>query len=1069
MIVSLREVVRQEDKYAISDITREDRAFRDKELTVRCEVTGIPSTGTSGGEKTLYPVDDPTTRLDEEVLLSFWHEDSDWGRLEKTDDSVRDLVDMAPLQRGEEVLVRVVPVHREDKWYLNVTSLFVRNPDMTIGKSEMRSANECPRIYDLRYRKNVFNPNRYDISKGGIKGDIAHRALERAIDDPDFAENFETGWTDADIETLMQTVIDESFSIEMTLCRLAWVSTNDIKEFAEDAIRNLLHDRSFSKLVRGTETIETERTIAEAYGLNGRVDLMIDGSPLDLKTNFFLDDNKKGQHRFQLRLYLFGLLLENLDQGTEIGEALDELPPGVLIYPNLKDEPDPVYERVELEQRHIVDIMKLRNQAATLRDSFAVPTTYDRDCSGCYFRTEDTIGSGAGAGQTLPSACKFHCQSERRWPCHETTEDGEVTTECPLYHECDQRLEYRNPSVTDHYNQLRSALQEEMRARKDAGQTMARMTDEVLENAGMQLSALSFEAELSNRRMLYSSDSSRPLEPGTTMRVAPTDEGRYAVATYCGMQDGGYVLEFDGSPGGRFKQSDATYRATRAIESTSLPRRLLSELDYAQRIGVDPRLRESGEVTPNPERIAPDAISEIQRHLDNRQLFVDLPARVSRSVKLTQLVREVANGPLQSLDGDAVSESDRQVLVLGARLPELDTVSNHLVDEDGVIRVDGFVDLENSYGPDSDSHRLYQAIRNSEVIISSAQYALQEGVFHSMTSGDESNRPHSDRFFDAVVLMGAETLTEPEFVFLRELGDRTVAIGDVHRESPEMVSEEAREKGLAESYFVNAYKRFKTISSDTATSISIEGEASMAMAEFFQPLDIGMNGIGGSASFHHVAGEERRAEEYMTIEHRIHAAGETDEPRDILLEALDRGDALYVASQLEDLNALDASELKVGQTYTFGEARFRVENNDIAPEREMGHVVTVDINLSQTPYFTRRLISNPKEAREVAELANEQCPSLVVTPFEAQAVAIISELEELGVDVPVVTPDALEGELVESAIVSLTVANDENIVRPPVSNIETLYTILTPAESVTIVGDEDTLKRNTLTERLTEL
>jgi hypothetical protein len=284
-----------------------------------------------------------------------------------------------------------------------------------------------------------------------------------------------------------------------------------------------------------------------------------------------------------------------------------------------------------------------------------------------------------------------------------------------------------------------------------------------------------------------------------------------------------------------------------------------------------------------------------------------------------------------------------------------------------------------------------------------------------------------------------------------------------------MVSEEAREKGLAESYYVNAYKRFSTISSDSAESISIEGEASTPVAEFVEPLEIDLDGIGGSASFHDVSGEERRAEKYMTIERRIHTVGETDEPRDILLKALDKGDALYVASQLDDLNALDASDLKVGQTYTFGEAQFQVENNDVAPNRDTGHVVTVDINLSQTPYFTRRLISNPIEAQEVADLTAEQEPSLVVTPFEAQAVLISTELEDRGIDIPVVTPDALEGDIVEDVIVSLAVANDEEIVRPPVNDIGTLYTMLTAGESVTIVGDEQTLNRNSLTKRLTDL
>ncbi|MDS0259964.1 hypothetical protein NDI56_11215 [Haloarcula sp. S1CR25-12] len=1069
MIVSLHDVVQNEDQYAIKDLSQPAQAFQEKELTIRCEVTGIPSTGMTGGEKTLYPVDDPTARLSEDVLLSFWHEDSEWGRLEETDKAIQNLVDMVPLQRGEELLVRAIPVYREDKWYLNVTSLFVRNPDMTIGKSEMRSANECPRIYDLRYEKNVYNPKRYDISKGAIKGKIAHRALERAIEDPEFATNFQSGWTDGDIETLLGTVIEESFSMEMTLCRLAWVSTNDIKEFAEAAIRNLLTDRTFTQLIQGTENLETERTIADAYGLNGRVDLLIDGRALDLKTNYFLEDGMQRQHRFQLRLYMFGLLLEALDQGTSIDEALDELPPGMVIYPSLETESAPVYERVELEHDHLIDIMELRNQAATLRDSFAVPTTYDRNCSGCYFKDEDTIGSGAGTGQTLPSACKFHCQSERRWACHETNAEGEVTTECPLYHECDQRLEYRNPSVTDHYNELRSALQEEKRARKDAGQTMARMTDEVLEHAGMQLSKLSFESELSARRLTYSGDSSRQFEPGTVVRLVPANEDSHAVATYCGTQDGHHIFEFDGSPAPRYKQSATTYQAERALESTSLPRRLLSELDYAQRIGLDPRLRESGEISTQSQRIAPHAISEITDYLDNRQVFIDLPARVSRSAKLTQLVQTITQTRLSSLDGDPINESDQRVLVLGARLSEFQTMADHLIEGNDVIHVDGFVDRDNAYGPDSNSHQLYQAIDESNVLLSRAQYALQEGVFHSMTEGDESHRSHSDRFFDAVVLLGAETLTEPEFVFLRELGDRTVAVGDINREGPEMVSEDAREKGLAESYFVNAHKRFSTMSSDSATSISIQGEAASPVADFFEPLDTDLNGVGGSASFHHVPGEEKRAEKYMTIERRIHSAGETDQPRDIFLEAVDRGDALYVASQLDDLNAIDASEFRVGQTYTFGEARFQVENNDVAPNRETGHVVTVDINLAETPYFTRRLVSNPQEAEAAAELAANQDCSIIVTPFEAQAVAIGTELSERGLDIPVVTPDALDGDIAENAIVSLTVANDENIVRPPVNNIETLYTLLSAAEHVTILGDEETLARNTLTEQLIDL
>jgi len=496
-----------------------------EEITVRCTVRDGPKAGNRGGQKTMYELDTSGCQFGGPAFLSCWHEAPEWtDTFGATPEYVHETLDNVPLQHGETVIARGVPNEHNDTWYFNVTSILIRDPETLIGKSEMRSTSECPRIYDLKYKKQVYSPGRYDMSPGAVKGRIVHTLLEYAIDDPDYRENFDTGWSEAAMEACFKDVLDAEYAIELALCRLAWISSNNIKENAWDAIVPLLTDETFTRTVAEAETVNTEVSLSSSLGFNGRVDLVIDGTPYDLKTTYKPSDAQRNHHRFQLRIYLLALTLETLESGEQLMDQIEEGIEGVLLYSNLADRDGVETERVELRKHDLHAIMEMRNDAAVLREGFGTPTTYGRDCTGCTFKEATTIGNNTD-DKTLPAPCQFYCQSERRWDCFETSDDGDIITQCPLFDECDQRLEFRNPAVTDHYNELRTALNSERKARHALGTELNHLSRDVLIQTGLLLPKLTLNAVEGQRRLRFTIN--QPVvpsfRPGDTVRLYHTD------------------------------------------------------------------------------------------------------------------------------------------------------------------------------------------------------------------------------------------------------------------------------------------------------------------------------------------------------------------------------------------------------------------------------------------------------------------------------------------------------------------------------------------------------------------
>lgn len=1042
-----------------------DQSYNGTEVTVRCTVRDGPKSGDRRGNKTLYELAVSQTEFEGKAFLSFWSEEPTWtDTFGETPSYVRDAIFNVPLETGETVVARGIPNTNEGKWYFNVTSIVVRQPETAIGKSEMRTASECPRIYELAFDKKVYSSGSYDLSPGAVKGDIVHDFLEHAIRTDKYRKLFNSGWNESDIERCFEDVLGREYSLNLALCRLAWISTNQIKEHAMSAIETLVNDKKIQDIVSNGDNLDTEIALSNATGFNGRVDLVVDGTPYDLKTHYRISDSEIDKHRFQLRVYLFAFLLETLEPGESVSERIQEGVEGALIYSSRADVDGVHYEYVRLRERDVADIISMRNEAIVLREGFGTSTTYGRDCEGCSFRDPTVIGKGEAKGKMLPSPCKFHCQSERRWDCFETDDDGEIISQCQLFGECDQRLEYRTPSTTDHFNQIRNALNDEREARMRLGTNLDRLENQTLEQAGLRIPELTIDTLDGGQRLILNRGSGviPSFQPGASARLSREDSAHFLSVTYYGKTGDQIVFELDGHPPRGFLDPTATYVAIRTLSTTQFPRDLLSQVDYVQRSKISPVLEHKNPATEARETLPPSNLNTVENYLDSKGVYIDVPVRRNRLDLVTELTEVLVSTSYQKSNEEAkIPDSDQRILVLNG-IPGL---TDNLVDKlnylSEVVRMDGFADPDtSSVTPKMGGHEIYEAIANSQVIISSLRYALSDHVFHAMETGDKNARTHSERFFDTVVLLGAETLTEPQFHFLRSLADRLVAIGDIHRRGPELVSGKARESSLGEAYFSRVFKHYASVESDDYHSLQVPAELPGQMQEIFSRLDFAAEQISGSVNFVDTGGETTTAVSSTTVEETIPQADEHKGARFIRLEPIENVDALQITHQLEQLRKLDAGDLTIQNEYTIQDIRFRVLTNN--PIEGDTHQLEVNVPVESTPYLHRHLLKNSAEVEAVIDISETGQPDMVITPFVAHANSIRDAFREENLEIPVKLPSEIDGDIRDEVVISTAVSDEKRAVSPPVSDIETLYTVLNAAQNVTIVGDQTTLERNSV-------
>ena len=1074
--------------HALSTVLQEQGPDAGSEITVRCRIRSNPMPGETGGDKTVYLVDDPHDDIDTTVALSFWAEDPTAPELERTAPYVRSALqiptadeleraDYSPdgvsLQRGEELLVRAIPNRSDENetLFLNVTSFVIRDPEQLISKSKLRTQDRCPREYYLRYVKRVYPGDKFDAEpyerQNRFRGDAIHKITENALSE--HFERFQNGSWDAD---LVESFCEEQFASEFGFRQALLVLSGaglDARDHVVEAVSKLFTDDEFVQRVQDVDEVDVERFLSDVYGYAGRVDILLDGVPYDIKTTRNPGDNVVASHSRQIKLYLFALLLERLDQGESFRDAIDRGQAGFLVYPNTPDT-TVRFERIELTMADVRDFLSARNDVIETGDAFAPPSTYNRDCDGCSFGVEEWL---SGEDDVLPPACTYHCQNERRWPCYET-DGGELTTQCSLFDDCDQRTQYRDPDVIDHFESIRSAFQAERTARLTARRVVDRFDAGLLTEAGYRvpdLTCIGAEGAGTVLRFTTPDPVIPAFDPGDIVDLRDVDGESRDRAVYHGQSDGEYLFHpVDESLDlAAYLAPDSTHEAVYTFSAESVEERYLPYLDFAQRRNdgapIDAAARSD---TTLPETVS---VADVSEYLDREQLFVDLPVSTRRLDVFGDLVRELVTTSYPTPDGESeVPEDARRALVLGTT-PDLVDCAADSQPDGRHYRLDG------TGGPatiqnDDGYHEIQSKLLGSRSIVSTVQQATSTigpgGIrefFHRLVEGSFGEREHSDNFFDVVVLLGAERLTEPEFHFLADVADRVVAVGDTRRSGPRMLSSAASEASL-DAFFQQEFERYRSFPTEQVASLQLEGEAPPALELFYREGP--WTSIDGELEFLDIEGDEETAVGTVELETTVSAASGAG--RRLVFDVTDTSISPIEAYELfEDRIELDSTALREEAIAVIDEQSLYLESKErLDGERSPHHQVVIRTVASELPQFSRALLSNRIAEQIVAEVAADRDTDLVVTPFERHATHIKRLLDERDIDVPVRRPEELDGTIAEHAIVSFATSNSPGIVRPPLDEPTVLYPLLASARNLTLVGNERTLTSKDLFERLVE-
>lgn len=1075
----------------ISNIAEETRTEPGSEVTIRCRVTSNPMPGEAGGAKTVYLVEDPYDELDTQAALSFWAEEpTHLEGISRTSTYVRSSLavptseelergeyspDRTSLQRGEEVLVRVVPNRSEEggTLFLNVTSFVIREPDQLISKSKLRTQDRCPREYYLRYIKRVYPGDKFQQPPyklvNQFRGDAIHKITENAL--LNHRDRFlERTWSPGAVESFCGSQFESEFGFRQALLVLSGAGLK-VRDHVVEAVQRLFTDEEFLDRIADSTEIEVERYLSSEYGYAGRVDILLDGIPYDIKTTRNVDSDTVARHSHQIKLYLFALLIEELDRDESFENAIEEGRTGYLVYPNTAESDRVRFEPVHLTSTDVQEFLDLRNDAVGTADAFAPPSTYNRDCDNCAFAAEEWI---TGPDDTLPSACTYHCQNERRWPCYET-DGGELTTDCSLFEQCDQRTQYRDPNVIAHYESTRSAFRRERSARKTARRVLSEFDEEILTEAGYLLPDLKCTgASAAGTVIRFSPESpvAPAFEPGELLTLRSKHGTNGAQVVYYGEKSGEYLF----SPAdeqvkvARFLGDDARYEAIYSFDVDSIEQRYLPYLDFAQRRNEgDPidGISARGEESDVPETIDPPGVTG---YLDREHVFVDLPASQSRNEVLAALVRELVTAAYPSSEGGTVPEEARRALVLGTRPSHVELATKAQPEGDH-YRLDG------TGGPrtiqnDDGYHEIQTRLLDSRSVVSTVQQATSQNgpgglreFFHRLIEGEFGDRDHSESFFDVLVVLGAQRVTEPEYHFLADVADRIVAVGDRRRSGPEMLSTTAVNGGL-DAFFSQEFERYRSFPSEEAVSLQIEGEAPPALKTFHP--DGPWEPIQGELTFLSIEGDEEAAVDQIEFETTVPTA--TGPGRRLVFDVTDSPLSPMKAHELfENRVELDATALREESVVVLDEESLYLRSKERLPGEDSNHhQVIVRAKSAEFLQFSRALLSNRIAEQIVTEVAADQSPDLVVTPFERHATNLKRQFEDRDVEVPVKRPEEIDGTIAGHAIVSFATSNPAGIVRPPLDDPAVLYQLFTSACDLTMIGSESTLKSKDVFEKLIE-
>ena len=1008
-----------------------------------------------GGPKYIIRLDSPT---DVEIRLAIWEKTPDWlpfrssspelwAILKGIDNEHKEMQRL--FHQGAEVFFQGYAKYSQEILWINIKDILIAEPTIPIGPREVIGVLQCERIYYLNYVKNITQKILKIPNKKISKGNLVHYITQHILVDNELRDFYQTPKSEQDriIRARIRKEMETTFRIDAALHHLAQTPLEDVQEETYNQLKKLFDDPEVLSFFEGKK-IEAEQQLNQIYGFNGIVDFILDGKiPVEMKTSW----NVNKDHILQLKIYLLASFLES-GQRT-----------GYLFY-SQKAAPDGESQRrhiheITLSDEDITQILYARHKALLLRKNLSLPTTLGRNCTKCRFAIE----SGHFLRNLYPP-CQFYCQVERYWDCAEIGENGKTTSKCQLFDKCPVKFSYFDTAILDRYSKMRKAIMAEGQELEFLSQQIQTLPNEVLIICGQRVDHLILD-EFKGYMGIFSCTSAIPsldVVPGDSVIISTPDRKFQYLGILMEYNINKVTILFSGKFHKEFF-SYAEYSLVKNYHEKGVFRYLLKAIDYTQRNrrkeisdnNSRKRMLEKRNVHPyNPEKIAHDLRKK-------RVVALHSPGQVPDTKKCAEVVCSlprpstslvILKNPLEIEEFLSYYPKNHEILILN--------------------RVENFPHDPRPFeiGENDLPEDIAAKFERSPVIVTDVNFLKFSHLFEFL------KHPQRSVFFDYVIITGAEQYFEPFFLYLRNFGYHTLMIGDAYRVAYPVRSQEARHLGLS----FGPFERLVTYDSYFDSSeFSLYGEPfktlplPVAEALAQSEIDLKIQSYNGSVTFIDVAGIESQIKSLtcsfslkMGDSSLLYALGiAPEQPLD-----LSSIESLLNALRRESIHQIKVSSLIRVGTLSFTVVSKEPLGNTPDSGENVNLVIHMPVQFSET--LQELLYSNEQEVQTVINLIKSDTRFLkdtaVITPFISQASRLREALFKEGVtDIPVMVPLQASGTNYRTVIVSLVNANEERILRYPLTDLKTLYTILTSAtENLILVGNKNMLEQSRIFARL---
>lgn len=995
-----------------------------------------------GGPKYLLNLESPPNV---EIRLTIWEKAPNWVPFQASSPELWAIMAGADnesqelrrlFQQGVEVFFEGYAIFNQGILWINIQDILIVDPSIGIGPREVMGAMHCPRIYYLSYVKNITRNFLKIPNKRVSKGNLVHYITQQIVVNKELPRLSNLPRPDRN-ELLRQRVwheTDTTFRIDAALHHLAETPLEDVQKISYFNLKDLFDAPEIYSFFEG-KTVQTERQINLLYGFNGVTDFQIDGKiPMEMKTSHRIYPD----HILQLKVYLLASYLET---GNRIGYLLYSQKASA----DGELEGRHIYEFV-LSEEDIRRILYARHKALLMRKGLSLPTTHNRDCTGCEYATEP----GHRIRSVYPP-CPFYCQTERYWDCTSQRENGEIARDCALFDICPMKFSYFNTATLDHCSKMRKAIMAESSEMSFLSRQLQDLPKETLTACGQQVDHLRLDGFRGYEGIFTRSTAIPSLDvvPGDSVIVSTPDKKfRYA----------GFLVEYGVKQvsvrfSGAFHEDFFTYPEyvlVKDYHEKEVFRYLLKAIDYTQRnrnvkISYDESRKRLLD-RRNVHSYDPQAIAEDLRK--KRVVALQSPCQISDTKRCADIARALARpsstliilkNPLEIEEFVSYYPKSHELLILNKE----EQFSRH----PRVFEI----------GEDDTPEEIATKFSKSPIFVTDMGFLKSSHLFEFLKN------PARSVYFDYVIVTGAEQCFEPFFFYLRNFGYHLLMIGDAYRVAYPVRSEEARHLGLSFGPFERMVAYESYFNSD---DFSVYAEPYMSLplpiinALKKSGIDLAVQSEGGSVTFIDVQGTESKITDIPC--RFLLKMGET--PLQYTLEIapdqpLDSGsiEKIKVVLSRESIDHIQAhSRIQIGAfsfLVTLKEPQGRTPDSG----DNVDLIIRIPVQFSEA--LQELLYSNEQEVRAVVDLIRSDArfreDTVIITPFISQASRIREALFNEGfMEVPVMVPLQVSGRSYPNVILSLVNANEERIYRYPLTDPKTLYTMLTSAsERLVIIGN----------------